>query len=56
MARYKLIAVSKENYDNLRKFGSFQDSFDDVITKILNKINNSISSTPGCGNPSENSN
>jgi predicted CopG family antitoxin len=38
MAKTKLIAVSKENYDSLRRFGDFQDSFDDVITKILNKI------------------
>jgi hypothetical protein len=34
----KLIAVSEKNYDSLRKFGEFQDSFDDVVTKILNKI------------------
>jgi predicted CopG family antitoxin len=37
-SKIKLIAVSKENYENLRKFGEFGDSFDNVITKILNKI------------------
>ena len=35
----KLIAVSVENYENLKKHGDFQDSFDDVITKILKKVN-----------------
>ena len=34
----KLIAVSKDNYENLRKFGEFGVSFNDVITKILDKI------------------
>jgi predicted CopG family antitoxin len=34
----KLISVSQKNYDSLRKFGEFGDSFDDVITKILNKV------------------
>ena len=38
MAKTKLIAVSQKNYQSLRKFGDFQDSFDDVITKILNRI------------------
>ena len=38
MAKLKLIAVSPKNYESLRKFGDFQDSFDDVITKILNRI------------------
>jgi hypothetical protein len=38
MSKVKLIAVSPKNYDSLRRFGDFQDSFDDVITKILNKI------------------
>jgi len=35
----KLIAVSIKNYENLKKFGDFQESFDDVITKILKKVN-----------------
>jgi predicted CopG family antitoxin len=35
----KLIAISIKNYENLKKYGDFQDSFDDVITKILKKIN-----------------
>ena len=34
----KLIAVSVENYENLKKYGDFQESFDDVITKILRKV------------------
>lgn len=38
MPKVKLIAVSPENYETLRKFGEFQDSFDDIITKILNKV------------------
>lgn len=38
MSKVKLIAVSPKNYESLRKFGEFQDSFDDVITKILNKV------------------
>lgn len=38
MSKLRLIAVSQENYDSLRKFGEFQDSFNDVISKILDKI------------------
>jgi hypothetical protein len=38
MPKTKLIAVSQANYDSLRKWGLFRDSFDDVITKILNKV------------------
>ena len=38
MSKVKLIAVSPKNYESLRKFGEFQDSFDDVISKILAKI------------------
>lgn len=36
--RLKLIAVSTTNYDSLRKFGEFGDSFNDVITKLLDKV------------------
>lgn len=45
MSKVKLIAVSPKNYESLRKFGDFQDSFDDVITKILNKIDTMPNST-----------
>jgi hypothetical protein len=38
ISKVKLIALSPKNYESLRKFGEFGDSFDDVITKILNKI------------------
>ena len=34
----KLIGVSEKNYESLKKFGNFQETFDDVITKILDKI------------------
>jgi hypothetical protein len=36
--RLKLIAVSTTNYDSLRKFGEFGDSFNDVITKLLDRV------------------
>lgn len=35
----KMIAVSIKNYENLKKYGDFHESFDDVITKILKKVN-----------------
>lgn len=35
----KMIAVSVENYERLKKYGDFRDSFDDVITKILKRVN-----------------
>jgi predicted CopG family antitoxin len=38
MTKYKLIAVSQETYESLRRFGEFRDSFDDVITKILHRL------------------
>jgi hypothetical protein len=34
----RLISISQANYDSLRKFGEFGDSFNDVITKVLNII------------------
>lgn len=37
---HKLIAVSDENYENLRSLGEMGDSFDDVITELLKKNKN----------------
>ena len=31
----KLIVVSKENYNSLRKMGTITDSFDSVITQLI---------------------
>jgi predicted CopG family antitoxin len=50
MSKVKLIAVSPKNYESLRKFGDFQDSFDDVITKILNKIDTMPNESRGVKN------
>jgi hypothetical protein len=50
MAKTKLIAVSIQNYDSLRRFGDFQDSFDDVITKILNIIDTMPTQNKGVNN------
>lgn len=35
--RLKQIAISPENYDQLKKLGHAGDSFNDVITEILKK-------------------
>ena len=35
--KYKLIAVSDENYTSLQKAGTFGQSFNDVITDLLKK-------------------
>ena len=35
--RRKLISVSLENWETLRKMGNVGDTFDDVVTKVLNK-------------------
>ncbi|HLN34064.1 MAG TPA: hypothetical protein VK250_02150 [Nitrososphaeraceae archaeon] len=35
--KYKLIAVSDENYISLEKIGTFGQSFNDVITDLLKK-------------------
>lgn len=36
--KLKHIAVSENNYKEIRNYGKFGDSFDDVITKILHSI------------------
>ena len=38
MSKVKLIAVSPTNWESLRKFGEFGESYNAIITKILNKI------------------
>jgi hypothetical protein len=37
-SKIKLIAISKDDYENLRKFGEFGESLNDIITKILDEI------------------
>ena len=37
---HKTIVVSKKNYDELKKLGHVEDSFDDVIGVLLSKIVN----------------
>jgi predicted CopG family antitoxin len=32
------ITLSKQNYERLKKFGSFGESFDDVLTKVLQQL------------------
>ena len=34
----KTIVLSKQNYERLKKLGSFGESFDDVLTKVLQQI------------------
>lgn len=36
--KLKHIAVSEYNYKEIRNYGEFGDSFDDVITRILSNI------------------
>jgi len=36
----KHIVVSQQNFERLKNFGSFVDSFDDIISKILEKVEN----------------
>lgn len=31
----KHIIISNDNYDRLKKFGKFGDTFDDIVTRIL---------------------
>ena len=38
MSEVKLIRVSPKNYESIRKFGEFGDTFDDIITRILHKV------------------
>jgi hypothetical protein len=38
MTEVKLIRVSPKNYECIRKFGQFGDSFDDIISRILDKV------------------
>lgn len=32
------ITLSKQNYERLKKLGSFGESFDDVLTKVLQQV------------------
>jgi predicted CopG family antitoxin len=32
------ITLSKENYEKLKKLGSFGESFDDVLSRILQQV------------------
>jgi predicted CopG family antitoxin len=35
--KYKLIAVSEENWNTLKEMGKLGETFNDVVTKVLNK-------------------
>jgi predicted CopG family antitoxin len=35
---HKLIAVSEENYEILKRLGNIGDTFNDVVTVVLKKI------------------
>ena len=37
---YKMIAVSPKTYTDLRKYGVFGDTFNDIVVKILNQVEN----------------
>lgn len=38
MSKTKLIVVSQANYEALRKWGEFGDSYNSIITKILARV------------------
>jgi len=38
MQKVKLIRVSPKNYESIRKFGEFGDTFDNIISRILDKV------------------
>lgn len=38
MAKTKMIAVSPQNWESLRKFGEYGDSMNSIISKVLDKI------------------
>ena len=37
-SKLKLIAISENNYQNLKRRGNAGDSFNDVITELLEKV------------------
>jgi predicted CopG family antitoxin len=39
-SKHRHILVSIENYEKLKRFGRFKDSFDDIITRILEASKN----------------
>jgi len=34
---FKHIAVTPDNYDRLKKFGEFGESFNDVVSRLMDK-------------------
>ena len=38
MSKVKLIAISPQNWEPLRKWGEFGDSMNSIISKVLDKI------------------
>jgi hypothetical protein len=38
MSKTKMIAVSPQNWESLRKFGEYGDSMNSIISKVLDKI------------------
>lgn len=33
------ISLSKENYEKLKRLGSFGDSFDSILSRVLEQVN-----------------
>lgn len=38
MSKVKLIAVSPQNWESLRKFGEYGDSMNTIVSKILARV------------------
>ena len=38
MSNVTSISLSKENYEKLKKLGTFGESFDDVVSKLLEQV------------------
>ena len=52
MKKYKIILVTKENYDKLKKLGNTGDSFNYVVTRLLNR-NKMLQSGDGIPAPNQ---
>lgn len=49
MSKVKLIAVSPQNWESLRKFGEYGDSMNSIISKVLARIDTlAVAEREGC--------
>lgn len=35
---YKTVRISTRNYERITKFGKYQETMDEIITKVLEKV------------------